>query len=46
VGAVGSAVIGGLGTLLVVGLWMWMFPVLRQRQTLETPRQAPGEEAT
>ncbi len=37
VGAVGSALIGGLGTLAVVGLWMWMFPVLRRRQTLETP---------
>ncbi len=37
VGAVGSALIGGLGTLAVVGLWMWMFPVLRRRETLETP---------
>jgi len=29
-GAVPSAVIGGLGTLTVVGLWMWLFPGLRR----------------
>ncbi|MDE3210436.1 MAG: MFS transporter [Pseudomonadota bacterium] len=34
VGAVGSAVIGGIGTLLVVGAWMAMFPALRRRQRL------------
>ncbi|RAP59716.1 MFS transporter [Oleiagrimonas sp. MCCC 1A03011] len=39
VGAVGSALVGGLGTLVVVGLWMWMFPVLRRRQTLENPAE-------
>ncbi|WP_333680994.1 MFS transporter [Dyella sp.] len=33
-GAVGSAVIGGIGTLVVVGLWMAMFPTLRRRQRL------------
>jgi len=33
-GAVGSAVVGGVGTLVVVGLWMAMFPTLRQRQRL------------
>jgi MFS family permease len=36
VGAVGSAVIGGIGTLVVVGLWMAMFPTLRRRQRLHT----------
>lgn len=36
VGAVGSAVIGGIGTLVVVGLWMAMFPTLRKRQRLHT----------
>ncbi len=35
VGAVGAAVIGGAGTLVVVGLWMWMFPALRRRQGLQ-----------
>jgi MFS family permease len=33
-GAVPSAVIGGIGTLLVVGAWMKMFPALAQRQRL------------
>jgi MFS family permease len=33
-GAVGSAVVGGVGTLVVVGLWMVMFPTLRRRQRL------------
>ncbi|MEJ2654923.1 MAG: MFS transporter, partial [Acidihalobacter sp.] len=35
VGAVPATVIGGLGTLAVVGLWMLLFPELRQRQRLE-----------
>lgn len=34
VGAVSAAAIGGVGTLVVVGLWMWWFPQLRQRQKL------------
>jgi MFS family permease len=29
-GTVPSVVIGGLGTLAVVGLWMWIFPPLRR----------------
>jgi MFS family permease len=33
-GAVGSAVVGGIGTLAVVGLWMLLFPGLRRRQRL------------
>lgn len=34
VGAVGAVAIGGVGTLVVVGLWMWWFPELRKRQKL------------
>ncbi|OYV34080.1 MAG: MFS transporter [Thiomonas sp. 20-64-5] len=34
IGPVGSVVVGGLGTLVVVGLWMWFFPVLRERDRL------------
>ena len=34
IGAVHATVIGGVGTLLVVGLWMVMFPSLRRRQRL------------
>jgi MFS family permease len=33
-GAVNATVIGGVGTLVVVGLWMVMFPTLRRRQRL------------
>jgi MFS family permease len=33
-GAVGSAVVGGIGTLAVVGVWMVLFPTLRRRQRL------------
>ena len=29
-GTVPSVVIGGIGTIGVVALWMWMFPSLRQ----------------
>lgn len=35
VGAVPAAAIGGIGTLIVVGLWMTWFPGLRKRQKLE-----------
>ncbi len=41
VGAVGATLIGGIGTLVVVGLWMAMFPTLRRRQTLETQSIEP-----
>jgi MFS family permease len=33
-GAVPAALLGGIGTLVVVGAWMAMFPTLRRRQTL------------
>ncbi len=29
-GTIASVVIGGIGTLAVVGLWMWLFPSLRK----------------
>jgi hypothetical protein len=29
--------IGGIGTLVVVGLWMWWFPSLRKRDRLHMP---------
>ena len=34
IGAIGATVIGGVGTLVVVALWMGMFPSLRRRQKL------------
>ena len=33
-GAVNAALIGGIGTLVVVGLWMMWFPTLRKREKL------------
>jgi len=35
-GAVPATVIGGIGTLVVVALWMWWFPALRRRERLES----------
>ena len=34
VGAVPAVVIGGVGTIAIVGLWAWLFPDLRQRDHL------------
>lgn len=34
IGAVPASVLGGIGTIVVVGLWMVMFPQLRRRQKL------------
>lgn len=34
IGPVGSVVLGGVGTLLVAGLWMRLFPALAQRDRL------------
>jgi hypothetical protein len=28
-GTVPAVILGGIGTLLVVGIWMWLFPPLR-----------------
>jgi hypothetical protein len=36
-GPVGSVVLGGLGTLLVVGLWFRFFPALARRDRLQAP---------
>ena len=44
-GAVGSAVVGGIGTLVVVGLWMGMFPTLRRRQKLHMEPAADDAQA-
>lgn len=45
-GAVGATVIGGIGTLLVVVLWMAMFPGLRRRQQLHAGENLPTAAAT
>lgn len=41
VGAVNATVIGGIGTLVVVALWMAMFPTLRRRQRLHAEPATP-----
>ena len=46
VGAVPAVLLGGVGTLVVVGLWMRMFPALRRRQSLQSPPVAPEAEPT
>jgi len=43
-GAMQATLVGGIGTLVVVGLWMLLFPTLRRRQRLQgepDPRGAP-----
>ena len=44
-GAVGAALVGGIGTLLVVALWMQLFPSLRQRQRLQLEPAPPATDA-
>jgi hypothetical protein len=41
-GAMPAALLGGIGTLLVVGLWMFLFPTLRRRQRLQGPLGLEG----
>ena len=45
IGAINATLIGGLGTLIVVGLWMWMFPTLRRRQRLHAEPNELSEPA-
>ncbi|HEX5508590.1 MAG TPA: MFS transporter [Pseudolabrys sp.] len=40
IGAMPAAFLGGLGSLLVAGIWMWLFPALRQ-----IDRFQPAEDA-
>ncbi len=41
IGPVGAAIFGGLGTLVVTGLWAWMFPALRKADRLDGTDAAP-----
>ena len=43
-GTVPAVVIGGLGTLAVVGAWMWMFPALRRVDRLDNVGRKPAGE--
>jgi MFS family permease len=42
VGAVPAVLIGGVGTLLIVGLWMAIFPTLRRRQRMQSDALRPA----
>jgi MFS family permease len=47
VGAVNATLVGGIGTLVVVGLWIWWFPSLRRRQGLVSdPEPVEGASGT
>ena len=37
-GPVGSVLLGGIGTLIVAGLWLKLFPTLAERDALASPR--------
>jgi hypothetical protein len=39
-----AVVLGGLGTMLIVGLWAWLFPSLRRLDRL-VPEEVPKVEA-
>ncbi|WP_251978884.1 MFS transporter [Salinicola avicenniae] len=44
-GTVPAAVIGSVGTLAIVGLWMWAFPVLRHADRLDAVEEEKVEPA-
>jgi MFS family permease len=39
-GTVPAVLLGGVGTIIVVLLWLWMFPQLRDVDTLTAPKEA------
>ncbi len=42
-GTVPAVVLGGIGTLVVIGLWAWMFPELRSAGPLDSIKSATAE---
>src|SRR5882757_7515355 len=40
-GTVPAVVLGGIGTLVVIGLWAWLFPELRKADQLTVAELAP-----
>ena len=48
IGPVPAVIAGGIGAILVVGLWSWWFPELRLAKRFDAPdlRAAPSEEPT
>jgi MFS family permease len=45
-GTVPAVILGGVGTLVVIGLWAWLFPELRQAGELHSITSATLEDAT
>ncbi len=45
-GTVRAVVLGGVGTLLVIGLWTWLFPDLRRAEGFGGPEAATLPDAT
>jgi len=43
-GTVPSVVLGGIGTIVVTGLWAWFFPALRNTESLLPERRPEAEE--
>ncbi len=43
-GTVPAVVLGGIGTLVVIAIWTWIFPELRNADELSTAAFAPEEE--
>jgi len=43
-GTVESVVLGGIGTLVVIALWAWLFPALRRANQLTAEELAPKEQ--
>jgi MFS family permease len=41
IGAVPAVVLGGVGTLLIIGAWSWLFPELRQADQLTVAELVP-----
>ena len=45
-GPVAAVAIGGAGAVLTVGLWAWLFPVLRTTRTFDPPEELQEEDHT
>jgi hypothetical protein len=42
-GTVPAVVLGGVGTLLIIALWAWIFPDLRRLRSLDSLKTALAE---
>ena len=42
-GTVPAVVLGGIGTLVIVGMWAWMFPDLRRLDRLDATSPDSGQ---